>query len=88
MCAVAAVRGEGWRAGALAIVAAATRQSTGIFDIAGFTVHLAPLEALRESDPESVAAGERAGAEMSFAEAIALALPNADADVREALAQW
>ena len=38
--------------------------------------------------PESVAAGERAGAEMSFAEAIALALPNADADVRESLAQW
>ena len=81
-------RGEGWRAGALAVVAAATRQSTGIFDIAGFAVHVAPLEALRESDPESVSAGERAGAEMSFAEAIALALPDADADVREALAQW
>ena len=88
MCAVAALRGDGWRAGALAVVAAATRQSTGIFDIAGFAVHVAPLEALRESDPESVAAGERAGAEMSFAEAIALALPNADADVRESLAQW
>jgi hypothetical protein len=35
-----------------------------------------------------VTAGEQAGADMSLAEAIALALPNADADVREALAQW
>ena len=70
------------------MAAAATRQSTGIFDIAGFAVHEAPLAALRESDPESVTAGEQAGAEMSLAEAIALALPDADADVREALAQW
>jgi predicted ATPase len=88
LAAVAALRGEGWRAGALAAAAAATRQSTGIFDIAGFAVHVAPLEALRERDPESVEAGERAGAEMSVAAAIALALPDADADVREALAQW
>ncbi|MET0780898.1 MAG: DUF4062 domain-containing protein [Microbacterium sp.] len=88
IAAIAALRGEGWRAGALAAAAAATRQSTGIFDIAGFAIHEAPLEALRERDPESVSAGERAGDEMSLAEAIALALPDADADVREALAQW
>ena len=88
MSAVAALRGEGWRAGALAMAAAATRQSTGIFDIAGFAVHEAPLAALRDRDPESVTAGEQAGADMSLAEAIALALPDADADVREALAQW
>jgi predicted ATPase len=90
LAAVAALRGEGWRAGALSAAAATTRQSTGIFDIAGFAVHVAPLEALRERDPESVSAGEKAGAEMSIAEAIALALPDADADadVREALAQW
>ena len=75
MSAVAALRGEGWRAGALAMAAAATRQSTGIFDIAGFAVHEAPLAALRDRDPESVTAGEQAGADMSLAEAIALALP-------------
>ena len=61
ICAVAATRGDGWRAGALAVVAATIRQSTGIFDIAGFAVHVAPLDALRERDPERVAAGERAG---------------------------
>jgi hypothetical protein len=88
MSAIAASRGDGWHAGALSMVAATVRQTTGIFDVAGFAVHVAPLEALRASDPESVAAGERAGAEMSIAEAIALALPDADATVREALAQW
>ena len=88
ICAVAATRGDGWRAGALAVVAATTRQSTGIFDIAGFAVHVAPLDALRERDPDAVAAGERAGADMTVAEAIALALPDADETVREALAQW
>ncbi|HEX5859916.1 MAG TPA: DUF4062 domain-containing protein [Microbacterium sp.] len=88
ICAVAATRGEGWRAGALSFVTAAMRQRTGLFDVEGFSVHLAPLAALRESDPESVAAGERAGAEMTVAEAIALALPDADAAVREALALW
>jgi hypothetical protein len=51
-------------------------------------VYEAPLHALRESDPESVAAGERAGAEMSVAEAIALALPDADATVKHALERW
>jgi hypothetical protein len=64
------------------------RQQTGLFDVEGFSVHLAPLDALRETDPESVAAGERAGADMTVAEAIALALPDADASVRDALAHW
>lgn len=88
ICAVAATRGEGWRAGALAFVTAAMRQRTGLFDVEGFSVHLAPLAVLRESDPESVAAGERAGADMSVGEAIALALPGADASIRNALAEW
>ena len=88
ICAVAATRGEGWRAGALASVTAAMRQRTGLFDVEGFSVHLAPLAALRETDPESVAAGERAGADMTVAEAIALALPDADASVADALALW
>ena len=49
-----------------------------MFDVEGFAVHVPPLAALRESDPEGVAAGERAGAEMTIAEAIALALPDAE----------
>jgi hypothetical protein len=51
-------------------------------------VHLAPLEALRAVDPESVEAGERAGREMGLAQAIAIALPDADADVREKVPSW
>ena len=74
LCAIAAMRGEGWRAGALAVVTATMRQSTGLFDVEGFAVHLAPLAALRERDPAGIEAGERAGADMSVAEAIALVL--------------
>ena len=80
--------GDGWRAGALTVVAQTIRQTTGVFDVAGVAVHEAPLQALRESDPDQVAAGERAGAEMSVAEAIALALPGADATVQHALERW
>jgi hypothetical protein len=85
---VAAVRGDGWRAGALVGAAGAIRQTTGIFDVSGFAVHEAPLNAIRDSDPEQVAAGERAGAEMSVDEALALALPDAAAVVERALARW
>jgi hypothetical protein len=88
MSAIAALRGDAWRAGALAVVAASIRQRIGVFDVEGFAVHLPPLAALRESDPDAVAAGERAGAEMTVPEAIAIALPDADTAVRDALAQW
>jgi predicted ATPase len=88
LCAVAAARGDSWRAGALAAAAEAIRHRIGIFDAQTFTVHTAQLAELRRSDPESVAAGERAGAELSVAEAVALALPDADAAVRAALAHW
>ncbi|WP_171013103.1 DUF4062 domain-containing protein [Microbacterium sp. 2FI] len=77
MSAIAAARGEAWRAGALAAVAEAVRDRVGLFDVDGFAVHLQPLAAVRAVDPGSVAAGERAGAEMSIGEAFALALPEA-----------
>jgi hypothetical protein len=35
-----------------------------------------------------VAAGEKAGAAMSIAEAIAMALPDADRTLQDALADW
>jgi len=35
-----------------------------------------------------MAAGESAGAQMTLAEAVALALPDAEAGVRAAMAQW
>ncbi len=88
MSALAAVRGDAWRAGALAAAATTVRQRVGLFDVDGFAVHLQPLAALRESDPDGVAAGETAGAAMSIAEAIAVALPEADRTVQDALAQW
>jgi hypothetical protein len=88
MSAIAAVRGESWRAGALAAVATGVRQRVGLFDVEGFAAYLQPLAALRESDPDGVAAGEAAGATMSIAEAVALGLPGADRTVYEALSQW
>jgi hypothetical protein len=88
MCAIAASRGDGWRAGALDVVAKTIRQTTGVFDAAGVAVYEAPLQALRENSPEQVAAGEQAGEEMSVAEGIALALPGADVAVTQAIARW
>jgi predicted ATPase len=88
MCAIAAANGDGWRAGALAAAAAGIRQTTGVYDIAGFAVHLEPLATARAADPEAVEAGERAGRELSLARAIAIALPDADANSREAVATW
>ena len=61
MSAIAAIQGDAWRAGALAAVTEAIRQRVGVFDVEGFAVNAQPLEAVRESDPEAVAAGERAG---------------------------
>jgi predicted ATPase len=88
MCAIAASRGDGWRAGALDVVAKTIRQTTGVFDAAGVAVYEAPLQTLREDSPEQVAAGEQAGAEMTVAEGIALALPGADLAVTQAIARW
>ncbi|NYE21357.1 DUF4062 domain-containing protein [Microbacterium immunditiarum] len=88
MCAIAASRGETWRAGALAAAAATIRQETGIYDIAGLAIHLQPLEAARAADPDAVAAGERAGRDMSLAEAIALALPDAEVEMRRLAEAW
>ncbi|WP_169580715.1 MULTISPECIES: DUF4062 domain-containing protein [Microbacterium] len=88
MCAIAAIRGDAWRAGVFAAVTRSLRQTTGMFDVEGFAVHEQPLAALREIDPEGVADGERAGAEMSPAEAVALALPDVEAPAREALLRW
>jgi predicted ATPase len=88
MSAIAGVKGDAWRAGALSAAAEAVRQRVGLFDVDGFAVNLQPLAALRSSDPAGVAAGEKAGAAMSIAEAIAMALPDADRTLQDALAEW
>lgn len=89
VCAVAAAHGEAWRAAALAVAAGEIRRRIGIFDVEAFTVHTPYLEILRGRDPESVAAGEAAGAELSVAESVHLALPEAQhAKVAEALSAW
>lgn len=64
------------------------RHRIGVFDVEAFTVHTACLADLRERDPEGMAAGERAGEDLSVHEAVALALPEADTAVRESLAHW
>ena len=63
------------------------RHRIGVFDVEAFTVHPLPLAALRERDPEGLAAGERAGVDLELAEAIALALPEDDSVAREPLAR-
>ncbi|QIG38615.1 DUF4062 domain-containing protein [Microbacterium sp. 4R-513] len=89
VCAIAAARGDAWRAGALAKAAESIRHRIGVFDAEAFTVHTPYLEALRESDPDGVAAGERDGAEQSLAEAVCVALPDADQSaVATTLAHW
>ncbi len=89
VCAVAAAHGEAWRAAALAVAAGEIRRRIGIFDVEAFTVHTPYLDILRGRDPQSVAAGETAGAEMTVAEAMQVALPEHEfAAVAEALRAW
>jgi predicted ATPase len=89
VCAVAAAHGEAWRAAALAVAAGEIRRRIGIFDVEAFTVHTPYLDILRGRDPDSVAAGEAAGAELGVAEAVRLALPESHlASVAEALRTW
>ena len=89
LCAVAAARGQPGRAGALAAAAAIIRRRIGVFDIESFGVHTQYLEALREREPDAVAAGEAEGEELSVTEAVRLALPEPDiGTVREELRQW
>jgi predicted ATPase len=89
LCAVAAANGQAWRAGALYAAAAAIRHRIGFFDVAAFVVHTARLEQLRKTEGDAVAAGERVGAELSIAEAVALALPEAaQAEIHESLVNW
>ncbi|WP_426323850.1 ATP-binding protein [Microbacterium sp. E-13] len=89
VCAVAAAHGEAWRAAALAVAAGEIRQRIGIFDVEAFTVHTPYLDILRGRDAQSVAAGERAGAELTIVEAGQLALSEEDyAGVAEILRNW
>ncbi|WP_194397449.1 DUF4062 domain-containing protein [Microbacterium atlanticum] len=89
VCAVAAAHGEAWRAAALAVAAGEIRRRIGIFDVQAFTVHTPYLEILRGHDPQSVAAGEAAGAELTVAEAVQLALPAAEYEsVADKLRSW
>ena len=86
---VAAQRGDARRAGTLAAVARNIRHRIGMFDVDAFTVHTAFIDRLRKTEPDAVAAGERRGAELSLAEAVALALPKADRTLADvALAHW
>ncbi|TDN90616.1 DUF4062 domain-containing protein [Microbacterium sp. BK668] len=87
VCAIAAAKGDAWRAGALAQAAESIRHRIGVFDAEAFTVHTPYLEALRESDPAGVAAGEREGEDMGLAEAVCLALPEAERSGVDAILQ-
>ncbi|WP_248148445.1 DUF4062 domain-containing protein [Microbacterium aoyamense] len=89
ICAVAAARGEAWRAAALAVAAGVIRRRIGIFDAEAFTVHTPYLEILRGRDAAGVAAGEGAGADLTVADAVKLALPGDEfARVAEAVSHW
>ncbi|MFJ6651288.1 ATP-binding protein [Microbacterium sp. NPDC091313] len=81
LCAVAAARGDGERAGTLCAVASAIRRRIGVFDVEPFTVHTPLLERARLRDADAVARGEARGATLSMAEAVAFALHREDAGV-------
>jgi tetratricopeptide (TPR) repeat protein len=88
MSAIAALEGDAWRAGALAAVTAAIRQRVGVFDVEGLAANAQALASVRATDPEAVAAGERAGADLSIAEAFALALPDVDDPLERTPVPW
>ncbi|GAA5093319.1 hypothetical protein GCM10025760_23310 [Microbacterium yannicii] len=89
VCAVAAAHSEAWRAAALAVAAGVIRRRIGIFDVEAFTVHTPYLEILRGHDPQSVDAGQTAGADLTVAEAVQLALPEHEWDtVADILRTW
>lgn len=89
LCAVAASRGDAWRAGVLCGAAATIRHRVGYFDIAAFTVHAAALDRLREADDATIRDGEHHGWDMTVAEALAFALPTSDeATVHDQLETW
>ena len=89
VCAVAAAHSEAWRAAALAVAAGEIRRRIGIFDVEAFTVHTPYLEILRGHDPQSVDAGQAAGAELTVAEAVQLALPEHEWEtVADTLRTW
>ncbi|MFK4837321.1 ATP-binding protein [Microbacterium sp. ZW T2_14] len=89
VCAVAAAHSEAWRAAALAVAAGEIRRRIGIFDVEAFTVHTPYLEILRGHDPQSVDAGQTAGAELTVAEAVQLALPEQEWEtVADTLRTW
>ncbi len=89
MCAIAAAHGDARRAGALAAAAAAIRHRIAAWDVEAFTVHSISLDAMRKTDPEGVAAGEHEGAQLTVAEAVALALSEKErAVVTESLSHW
>ncbi|MGP3535890.1 ATP-binding protein [Microbacterium sp. RD1] len=89
LCAVAAARGDGERAGTLCAAATTIRRRIGVFDVEPFTVHAPQLELARRADPAAVERGEAHGAALSVAEAVELALPDAErAAVADILARW
>jgi len=89
LCAIAAAHGDARRAGMLSAAAAAIRHRIGVFDVEAFTVHALSLDAVRKSDPDAVAAGEREGAMLTMAEAVAEALPDEDSAIAaQALLHW
>ncbi|MRH29974.1 DUF4062 domain-containing protein [Microbacterium sp. SYP-A9085] len=86
---VAALRDDPAQAGALAAAAATIRHRIGMFDADAFTVHFALLDRMRAQHPDELAAAEQRGAELTLAEAVALALPEADHEVAAAaLGRW
>ena len=89
ICAIAAAHGEARRAGALSAAAAAIRHRIGVFDVEAFTVHSLSLDAVRRTDSEGVAAGELEGAQLTVAEAVAMALPEKERAVAtQSLSYW
>lgn len=74
LSAIAAARGEVERAGLMSGAAAAMRQRLGFYEVAAFVFHERYLDTVRKLDPPALASAQARGAELTTAEAVAVAL--------------
>ncbi|HQZ00649.1 MAG TPA: DUF4062 domain-containing protein [Propionicimonas sp.] len=78
LSAIAAARNQTELAGLLSGAAAALRQRLGFFEVAAFVFHERYLDTVRELDPATFESAQARGRELTTAEAMAIAVPQAN----------
>lgn len=75
LSAISAARGDVALAGLQSGAAASLRQRLGLYEVPAFVFHERYLDAVRQQDPETFAAAQARGRELTTSEAVALAAP-------------